>query len=228
MNIRPRLINIYKLSNVYQPFCQHSVCHMQDLDYVRPFDLTKSRSRNGYSDPSLSNLTNVSAAISETSETSMIDRNGNIPMRNSSLRFLYLCWPSKPFWHGIHCRDYSGWWLIGRQGQLEPSWMRLWEGLLFIYSASHKTWWRHDIENFSALLDQYSRFPRSVVDSPHKGWVIRSFGVLFVVKWLSRWTNNGVTTDSTSLQWCLHVNGLSNALFLYKGKYLKQMGRAHI
>ena len=44
---------------------------------------------------------------------------------------------------------------------------------------SSKTWWRHEMKTFSALLAIVRGIHRSTVNSPHKRPVTRSFDVFF-------------------------------------------------
>ena len=107
---------------------------LYNLIFFYNFNLTKSRSCNSYSVPSLWNLTNVSAAVLETPDKSRNDMNIN---SHSLSEILYLWQPSKPSWHGIHCRDYSGLWLIERQGEPEAYWMRLCDGFPIYIETVH-------------------------------------------------------------------------------------------
>ena len=57
------------------------------------------------------------------------------------------------------------------------------------------SWWRHQMETFSALLAICAGIHRSPVNSPHKGPVTRSFDVFFISAQMKGWVNNGEAGD---------------------------------
>ena len=72
--------------------------------------------------------------------------------------------------------------------------------------------WRHDMETLSVWLGRSKRKTRSVINSPNKGPVMRSFGVSSWLTWSCCWANIRVTGDLrsnddhvTSIQWKSHV-----------------------
>ena len=58
-------------------------------------------------------------------------------------------------------------------------------GLGEVVTGTVSVWWRHDTETLSALMTLCEGSPSPVVDSPHKGPVVLTFGAYFVVNLLS-------------------------------------------
>ena len=58
------------------------------------------------------------------------------------------------------------------------------------WSEAIKSWWRHQMETFSALLALCEGNHRSPVDSPHKGPWLRSLMFPFTCGWTNGFENN--------------------------------------
>ena len=57
------------------------------------------------------------------------------------------------------------------------------------------SWWRHQIQTFSALLAICAGIHRSPVNSPHKGQWSGALMFSLICAWINRWVNNGATGD---------------------------------
>ena len=53
-----------------------------------------------------------------------------------------------------------------------------------------KTWWRHQMETFSAFLVLCEGIHRSPVDSPHKGWRRGALMFSLICAWTNGWASN--------------------------------------
>ena len=58
-----------------------------------------------------------------------------------------------------------------------------------------KSWWRHQMETFSALLAVCGGFHRSPVNSPHKGQWRGTLMFSLICAWINRWVNNWKVGD---------------------------------
>ena len=58
-----------------------------------------------------------------------------------------------------------------------------------------KSWWRHQMETFSALLFFVRGIHRSPVNSPHKGQWRRALMFSLICTWTHNWANNGDDGD---------------------------------
>ena len=65
-----------------------------------------------------------------------------------------------------------------------------------IHRFAFRPLWRHKMETFSLLLSLCARTHRSLVDSPHKRTVTRSFGVSLLSIWTNSWTNTRLTNNA--------------------------------
>ena len=57
------------------------------------------------------------------------------------------------------------------------------------------TWWRHQMETFSALLPFVRGIHRSPVNSPHKGQWRRALMFTLICVWINGWVNNREAGD---------------------------------
>ena len=57
------------------------------------------------------------------------------------------------------------------------------------------SWWRHQIETFSALLAICAGIHRSPVNSPHKGQWRGALMFSLICAWINGWVNNGEAGD---------------------------------
>ena len=57
------------------------------------------------------------------------------------------------------------------------------------------TWWRHEMEKFSALLAICAGIHRSPVNSPHKGQWRRALMFSLICVWINGWVNNREAGD---------------------------------
>ena len=57
------------------------------------------------------------------------------------------------------------------------------------------SWWRHQMETFSALLAICVGIHRSPVNSPHKGQWRGAFMFSLICAWINDWMNNGEAGD---------------------------------
>ena len=66
----------------------------------------------------------------------------------------------------------------------------MWLGAQEISQSMHETWWRHQLEAFSALLAFVRGIHRSPVNSPHKGQWRRALMFSLIWAWTNGWVNN--------------------------------------
>ena len=57
------------------------------------------------------------------------------------------------------------------------------------------SWWRHQMETFSALLALCAGIPWSLGNSPHKGQWCRALILSLVCAWINGWVNNHEAGD---------------------------------
>ena len=69
--------------------------------------------------------------------------------------------------------------------------IQLFENKILVYS----TWWRHQMETFSALLALVRGIHRSPVNSPHKGQWRWALMFSLICAWINCWVNNGDAGD---------------------------------
>ena len=67
-------------------------------------------------------------------------------------------------------------------------------GSEFLTSGPCITWWRHNEETHSALLDLCARSHHSPIDSLHKEPVIYTFVFSLTITWMSSWAKGLVAT----------------------------------
>ena len=69
-------------------------------------------------------------------------------------------------------------------------------------SISRKSWWRHQIETFSALLALCAGNYQSPLDSPHKGQWRGALMFSLICAWTNGWANN---RDAVTLKTISHT-----------------------
>ena len=74
----------------------------------------------------------------------------------------------------------------------------LWRVLYHYYQQKHFptcSWWRHQMETFSAYWPFVRGIHRSPVNSQHKGQWRGAFTFSLICAWINRWVNNGEAGD---------------------------------
>ena len=90
---------------------------------------------------------------------------------------------------------------------------------LWILMAS---WWRHQLEAFSALLALLRGIPRSPVNSPHKGQWHEALMYSLICVWINDWVNNREAGDwrrfrahyDVIVLWCFSTRAAEAALLI--------------
>ena len=79
------------------------------------------------------------------------------------------------------------------------------------------TWWRHQMETFSALLAicAVPPFVRSPVNSPHKGQWCGALMFSLICVWINDWVNNGEAGDLRRYLTHCDVTVMNSRYFLY-------------
>ena len=67
--------------------------------------------------------------------------------------------------------------------------------LWYLFMMMTGSWWRHQMETFSALLTLCSGNSRSPMNSPHKGQWRGDLIFSLICAWLNDWVNNGEAGD---------------------------------
>ena len=83
----------------------------------------------------------------------------------------------------------SKWWL---EFLFQVNWCR---GHFLARPWRWESWWRHQMETFSALLALCERIHRGPVNSPHKGQWREALMFSLICAWINGWVNNGETGD---------------------------------
>ena len=73
-------------------------------------------------------------------------------------------------------------------------------------SINYNTWWRHQMDAFSALLALYAGNSRSPVNSPHKGQWRGALMLSLICARINGWVNN---REVIVLRYCLQITPLS-------------------
>ena len=84
----------------------------------------------------------------------------------------------------------------------------------YVMTASCTSWWRHQGETFSALLDLYEGNPPVTGGFPSQRPVTRGFDVfLFIIAWTNGWANN---RDACNLRrHCTHYDNTVMHVYIY-------------
>ena len=85
-----------------------------------------------------------------------------------------------------------------------------------IAEITMKTWWRHQMETFSALLAFCEGIHRSPVTSPHKDQLHGALLFSLICAWINTWVNNGEAGDlrrHRAHYWPAHRAGLLRCNF---------------
>ena len=100
--------------------------------------------------------------------------------------------------------------------------------ILFIWT---RTWWRHQMETFSALLALCAG--NSPVNSPHKGQWCRALMFSLICTWINAWVNNHDSGDRYDVIVMIiheiYVVGMKVVItFNFQNVYLAAVGNFHL
>ena len=73
--------------------------------------------------------------------------------------------------------------------------MHSWWPRVISLQTTHKAWWRHQMETFSALLALCAGNSPVPVNSPHKGQWLGALMFSFIYAWINDWVNNREAGD---------------------------------